>query len=69
MIVKVTRHTPEEDLADKVDIIYQAGQPALRVYYRDGRRYAEEVLRDGQVIRRREFEPPQTADQTSGDDQ
>ncbi|TFH05469.1 MAG: hypothetical protein E4H09_01955 [Spirochaetales bacterium] len=63
-IVTVTRFQPDNLEATRIEEIYHDGKPALRVYYLNQQRTAEEVLRDGQIIRRRVFSP--TAGESQG---
>jgi YD repeat-containing protein len=46
---------PQEEPADRMTELFNRGQPVLRVYYDGQQRLREEVIRDGVVIRTREF--------------
>ena len=49
---------PEDAPADRMTELYRRGEPILRVYYAGRERIREEVIRDGEVIQRREFPGP-----------
>ena len=50
---------PSEAPADRMVELYRRGEPILRVYYAGQQRIREEVIRDGEVIQRREFTRPE----------
>jgi YD repeat-containing protein len=54
-IVRLTEYTDPEYA--RVETLYRDGLVVLRVYYREQERVMEEVIRDGEVIRTREFRP------------
>ncbi len=58
-IVRSTRYDSDE--ADRVESIYTNGEAGLRVYYVNERRIREELLRNGEVIRTRRFEPEEAS--------
>jgi len=53
-LVKVTDYSHDD--YTRVETLYRGGEPALRAYYRERTRVSEEVIRDGEVVRTREFE-------------
>ena len=55
VIVKATRY--DEDGFDRVESIYSNGDLGLRVFYVNERRVQEELVRDGEVFRVRNFSP------------
>lgn len=57
LLVEVEYRTlNEEDApAERMVELYRRGEPILRVYYRGQERIWEDVIQDGEVIRRREF--------------
>ncbi len=53
-LVKLTDHAPSG--YTRIETLYRAEEPVLRVYFREQTRVTEEVIRDGEVVRTREFE-------------
>ena len=48
---------PEDVQADRMTELFNRGEPILRIYYQGRQRLREEVIRNGVVIRTREFTP------------
>ena len=53
---RVTLYGEEGEAATRVEELYRQGRLFMRIHYRDGEKVREEFLRDGQVVRAREFE-------------
>ena len=56
-LVKLTDYTIPD--YSRLETLYRGGEAVLRVYYESERRVLEEVIRDGEVIRTRDFRPPE----------
>ncbi|MFW6293231.1 MAG: hypothetical protein ACOC7V_13030 [Spirochaetota bacterium] len=53
-LVKLTDYSHED--YTRIETLYRGGEPALRVYFRGQSRVIEEVIRDGEIVRTRDFE-------------
>ncbi|MBU8912713.1 MAG: hypothetical protein KOO61_01735 [Spirochaetales bacterium] len=53
---------PDDLPADRMTELFNRGEPILRIYYQGRQRLREEVIRNGEVIRTREFTPAAEGD-------